>query len=66
MAWTDAEGAPDGWYHEALAESAAALGHKDEARLNAALALELLPDADPSFADDAERIARLRELANAS
>ena len=28
VAWTEAEGAPDGWYHEALAESAAALGRR--------------------------------------
>jgi tetratricopeptide (TPR) repeat protein len=66
VAWTDAEGAPDGWYHEALAESAAALGREEEARLNAELALELLPDADPSFADDHGRVGRLRELAGAS
>jgi len=65
VAWTDAEGVPDGWYHEALADSAAALGREDEARLNAGLALELLPDADPSFADDAERVGRLRDLAGA-
>ena len=63
IAWTEAEGAPDGWYHEALAESAAALGRDDEARRHAELALSLLPDADPSFADDAARVDRLRELA---
>jgi tetratricopeptide (TPR) repeat protein len=65
VAWTEQEGAPDGWYHEALAESAAALGREDEARRNAELALELLPDADPSFAGDAERVGRLRALAGA-
>ncbi len=63
IAWTQAEGAPDGWYHEALAESTAALGRGDEAQRNAELALSLLPDADPSFADDGERVGRLRELA---
>jgi tetratricopeptide (TPR) repeat protein len=63
VAWTEAEGAPDGWYHEALAESAAALGRERDARRNAELALELLPDADPSFAADEERGGRLRELA---
>jgi len=65
VAWTEEEGAPDGWYHEALAQSAAALGRDDEARRNAEFALELLPDADPSFADDAERVGRLRALAGA-
>ena len=61
----EAEGAPDGWYHEALAESAAALGRADEAQHNAELALSLLPEADPSFAEDDERVGRLRELAGA-
>jgi tetratricopeptide (TPR) repeat protein len=65
IAWTEDEKAPDGWYHEALAQSAAALGREDEARKNAELALELLSDADPSFADDDERAGRLRELAGA-
>ncbi len=63
IAWTAAEGSPDGWFHEALAESAAALGRDDEARSNARLALSLLADADPSFADDTVRVERLRELA---
>lgn len=65
IAWTESEGAPDGWFHEALAESAAALGRADEATQNAKLALALLPAADPSFEGDAERAARLRELADA-
>jgi tetratricopeptide (TPR) repeat protein len=65
VAWTEDEGAPDGWYHEALAESDSVLGRGDEARRNAELALELLPDADPSFADDAARVGRLRALAGA-
>jgi tetratricopeptide (TPR) repeat protein len=65
IAWTEDQSAPDGWYHEALAHSAAALGREDEARRNAELALELLPDADPSFADDGERVGRLRALAGA-
>ncbi len=65
VAWTDAEGAPDGWFHEALAESAAALGREEDAKRNAEIALELLPDTDPSFADDGERVGRLRELAGA-
>ena len=65
VAWSDAEGAPDGWFHEALAESAAALGREEDAKRNAELALELLPDTDPSFADDGERVGRLSELAGA-
>jgi tetratricopeptide (TPR) repeat protein len=63
IAWTELEEAPDGWYHEALAESSAALGRDDDARSNSRLALTLLPEADPSFEEDAERIARLRDLA---
>lgn len=65
IAWTEAEGAPDGWFHEALAESSAALGNDDEAERNARLALSLLPGADPAFADDEARVQRLRELAGA-
>ena len=63
MAWAASEGAPDGWFHEELAEEYAALGRASEAREQARLALPLLLDADPSFADDAERAARLRSLA---
>ncbi len=63
IAWTESEGAPDGWYHEALAESSAALGRDDDARSNSRLALSLLPEADPSFEEDTERVARLRDLA---
>ncbi|MBA2740418.1 MAG: tetratricopeptide repeat protein [Actinobacteria bacterium] len=63
--WTVAEGQPDGWFHEALAESSATLGRDDEARDNARIALSLLPEADPSFAGDASRIGRLRKLAEA-
>jgi tetratricopeptide (TPR) repeat protein len=63
IAWTELEEAPDGWYHEALAESSAALGRDDDARSNSRLALTLLPEADPSFEEDAERIARLRDFA---
>jgi tetratricopeptide (TPR) repeat protein len=63
IAWTELEEAPDGWYHEALAESSAALGRDDDARSNSLLALSLLPAADPSFEEDTERVARLRDLA---
>jgi tetratricopeptide (TPR) repeat protein len=61
--WAATGGSPDGWFHEALAESHGALGHAAEAREHARVALELLPDADPSFAGDAERGGRLRQLA---
>lgn len=63
IAWTESRGAPDGWFHEALAESAAALGRAEEAQRNAGLALSVLPVADPSFEGDAERVGRLRALA---
>jgi tetratricopeptide (TPR) repeat protein len=63
VAWATEAGASDGWFHEELAEDYAALGREHEAREQARLALPLLEAADPSFADDAERAARLRELA---
>lgn len=65
VAWTEAEGKPDGWFHEELAESYAALGRASEARENAVLALPLLLEADPAFKADKDRVARLRELAGA-
>jgi tetratricopeptide (TPR) repeat protein len=58
-----AEGAPDGWYHEELAETYAALGGDGDAADQARRALTLLPKADPSFEPDGERAARLRDLA---
>lgn len=66
VAWASGEGAPDGWFHEELAEEYAALGRASEAREQAQLALPLLLDADPSFAEDADRAARLRLLADAT
>lgn len=63
VAWAEADGKPDGWFHEELAESYAALGRSEDAAEQARRALALLPDADPSFGDDAERAARLRRLA---
>ena len=63
VAWTQAVGEPDGWFHEELAEDYAALGRDIEAREQARLAIPLLEGADPSFAGDAERSARLRLLA---
>lgn len=61
--WAIESGAPDGWFHEELAEEYAAVGRADEVHEHARLALPLLLDADPSFAEDAERSVRLRQLA---
>jgi len=61
--WAIESGAPDGWFHEELAEEYAAIGREDDAYEHARLARPLLLEADPSFADDAERSARLRQLA---
>jgi tetratricopeptide (TPR) repeat protein len=55
----------DGWYHEELAEEYAAVGRHQDAREQAKLAFPLLEREDPSFGDDADRSARLRELADA-
>jgi tetratricopeptide (TPR) repeat protein len=63
VAWARDEGAPDGWYHEELALEYAELGRSGAAAEQARLALPLLEEADPSFADDAERRSRLRALA---
>lgn len=63
VAWTQVAGEPDGWFHEELAESCAALGRDTEAREHARLALPLLREADPSFEADGERAGRLRRLA---
>ena len=62
-AWSEAEDAPDGWFHEELAEAYAASARPDDARAHAQLAIPLLETADPSFASDAERSTRLRALA---
>jgi tetratricopeptide (TPR) repeat protein len=66
VAWADAAGQPDGWFHEELAEDYAALGRHADARRQARLALPLLGAADPSFGGDAARVARLAALAGAS
>jgi tetratricopeptide (TPR) repeat protein len=63
VASADAEGRPDGWLHEELAETYAALGRDTEARDQAQRALPLLGEADPAFEPSGERSARLRELA---
>jgi tetratricopeptide (TPR) repeat protein len=62
VAWAQSTGEPDGWFHEELAENYVALGRDDEARGQARLALPLLLEGDPSFADDGERRARLEAI----
>ncbi len=66
VAWAESDGAPDGWFHEELAEEYAALGREREAREQALLALPLLLDAVPSLAEDTDRVTRLRLLADAT
>jgi tetratricopeptide (TPR) repeat protein len=63
VAWAESEGAPDGWFHEELAEEYAAVGRTADARAHAMAAIPLLERADQSFAKDTERISRLRRLA---
>jgi tetratricopeptide (TPR) repeat protein len=66
VVWAETSGAPDGWFHEELAEEYAAVGRGEDARVQARLALPLLEQADTSFAEDAERATRLRDLAQTS
>jgi tetratricopeptide (TPR) repeat protein len=61
--WAEAEGKPDGWFHEELAEVYAALRRETDARDQARLAIPLLLETDASFGGDRERMARLRLLA---
>ncbi len=63
-AWAAAEGAPDGWFHEELAEEYAAVGRLDDAREQALLAVPILERDDPSFAADDDRRGRLDALAD--
>jgi tetratricopeptide (TPR) repeat protein len=63
VAWAEAAGRPDGWYHEELAEEYAAVGRGEEAGEQARRAIPLLEADDPSFAEDAGRRARLAALA---
>jgi tetratricopeptide (TPR) repeat protein len=65
VAWAADAGAPDGWFHEELAEEYAALDRDDDAGAQAREAIPLLERDDPSFATDPERVARLRVLADA-
>jgi tetratricopeptide (TPR) repeat protein len=64
VTWADGEGAPDGWFHEELAEEYAAVGRDAEAAEQAKAAIPLLERDDPDFATDDERAARLRSLAD--
>ena len=61
-----ASDADDGWFQEELAETYAALGRVGQAAAHAQRALELLPEADPSFDSDTTRKSRLQTLATAS
>jgi tetratricopeptide (TPR) repeat protein len=63
VAWAARESAPDGWFHEELAEEYAAVCRPDDAREQARLALPLLERDDPSFPDDVERRESLVALA---
>jgi tetratricopeptide (TPR) repeat protein len=65
VAWAADAGAPDGWFHEELAEEYAALGRDVDAGEQARAAIPLLERDDSSFATDADRVARLRALADA-
>jgi tetratricopeptide (TPR) repeat protein len=62
VAWAEGAGRPDGWYHEELAEEYAAAGRLDDASEHASRAIPLLESDDPSFAENAERRARLEAL----
>ncbi len=64
VAWAESEDAPDGWFHEVLAETYADLGRTTDAADQARKALALLPEADPTFESDGERATRLRQLAS--
>jgi hypothetical protein len=63
VAWAERERAPDGWFHEELAEGYAAVGRDADAAEQAKAAIPLLERDDPDFARDERRAARLRALA---
>jgi tetratricopeptide (TPR) repeat protein len=62
----ESDGRSDGWLHEELAETYAALGREAEAREHAGKALVLLPQVDDEFDPDGERAGRLRRIVAAS
>ncbi len=66
VAWATAEGSPDGWFHEELAEAYAGAGRPADAQEQARLAIPLLLEADSDFGQDAVRSGRLRLLAGDS
>jgi tetratricopeptide (TPR) repeat protein len=66
VAWAADTNAPDGWFHEELAEEYAEVGRLDDAREQARRAIPLLQEADPTFAGDEARRARLVELADSA
>lgn len=59
VTWATGSGAPDGWFHEELAEEYAAVGRSEEAREHARLAIPLLERDDSSFADRRDRLESL-------
>jgi tetratricopeptide (TPR) repeat protein len=65
VGWAESADAPDGWFHEELAECYSSLGRDTDAGDQARLAIPLLERDDPSFSTDTERAARLRTLAAA-
>ena len=65
VASTEAEGTPDGWYHEALAESDAALGREDRRQRNAELRARAAARGRPVVRRRRRARGRLRELAGA-
>lgn len=65
LAELDALGEADGYVLEEIGECLLGVGHADEAQPYFARAVELLA-ADPSLADEPERLERLRSLAGAS
>lgn len=65
VAWAEGAGRPDGWFHEELAAAYSAVGRPESAAHHARRALQLLPQADPSFADDAHRADTLHRISGA-
>jgi tetratricopeptide (TPR) repeat protein len=65
VAWAEGEGAPDGWFHEELAEEYAAVGRAGDAGEHAARALGLLAEQDAALESDEPRRSRLEALARA-
>ena len=63
VAWAEREDAPDGWFHEELAEEYAAVGRDADAATQARAAIPLLERDDPDFATDDTRRQRLQALA---